>query len=309
MIAFKEQRLKAALLAILAIGIASAQDAIVKSLAGSMPVYEVVLMRGLVGAPLLALMLYFSDGFKSLVTPLLWPLLLRGLVLCSAYFAFILAIAAMPIADGVAIYFTMPFFVATLAGPFLGERVPVYRWLAMVAAFIGVLIMVRPGGEGFEPASFLALYSAFGYAVGQMMGRHYSQRVSPIVISNMQNLVYLLTAAVMFVVFDGFGLRLIGHKSLEFLSRPWVTPDSYDLFLLIVMGVFGALASVLFTFAYKLAQSSFVAPFEYTAMIWAVIYGLVLFGDFPDSMTWTGISIVVAAGLWMMSRDTRQRVG
>ena len=190
-----EHRLKAALFAVGAVGIASAQDAIVKSLAGSMPVYEVLLLRGLVGAPVLAAMLHFTDGLRTLITPLMWPLLLRGMVLCTAYLAFILAIAAMPIANGVAIYFTMPFFVATLAGPFLGERVPVYRWLAMIAAFIGVLIMVRPGGDGFEPASFLALYSAFGYAVGQMMGRHYSQRVPPIAIANVQNAVYFATAA------------------------------------------------------------------------------------------------------------------
>jgi drug/metabolite transporter (DMT)-like permease len=301
--------MKAALLALMAIGVASAQDAIVKSLAGSMPVYEVVLMRGLVGAPVLAALLHFTDGFKSLVTPLLWALLLRGLVLCSAYFAFILAIAAMPIADGVAIYFTMPFFVATLAGPFLGERVPVYRWLAMIAAFVGVLIMVRPGGDRFEPASFLALYAAFGYAVGQMMGRHYAQRIPPIAIANVQNVVYLVAALVLYVVFDSFGLRLAGHKSLVFLSSPWVTPTARDLSLLIVMGTFGAVGSVLFTYAYKFAQSSFVAPFEYTAMIWAVMYGIVLFGDFPDNTTWMGMAIVVAAGLLMMWRDTRQRIG
>ena len=75
------------------------------------------------------------------------------------------------------------------------------------------------------------------------------------------------------------------------------------------MGTLGAFGSVLFTYAYKFAQSSFVAPFEYTAMIWAVMYGLVLFGDFPDGATWFGMSIVVASGLLMMWRDARVRVG
>jgi drug/metabolite transporter (DMT)-like permease len=250
-----------------------------------------------------------SGGFSVVKTPVMWPLLLRGLVLCSAYIAFILAIAAMPIANGVSIYFTMPFFVALLAGPFLGERVPYHHWLAITAAFIGVIIMVRPGAKDFEPASFLALYSAFGYAVGQMMGRHYSQTVPPLVLANVQNWVYLGVAAVMFVIFHFGGVQLTGHKSLEFLSRPAVWPTATDFTMLTIMGVFAAIGSVLFTWAYKSASSSFVAPFEYTAMIWAVLYGLVLFGDFPDAMTWMGIAIVIAAGLLMAWRDARYRTG
>lgn len=303
-----EQRLNAALLAVLAVGVASMQDAIIKSLAGSMPAYEAVMIRGLVGMPILALMLVFTDGFKSLRTPLLWPLIGRGLVLCAAYFSFILAIAAMPIANAVAIYFTMPFFVATLAGPFLGERVPVYRWLAMIAAFVGVLVMVQPGRSEFEPASGLALFSAFGYAVGQMMGRHYSQRVPPIAIANVQNAVYLAVGALLFVVVNAFGWQLSGHKSLEFLTGSAVGPSVHSMLLLVIMGFLAAVGSVIFTYAYKFAQSSFVAPFEYTAMIWAVLFGLFLFGDFPSPMTWAGMAVVIVAGLLMTWRDVQRPV-
>ncbi len=301
-----EQRLKAALLAMLAVGIASSQDAIIKSLAGTMPAYEAVMIRGLVGMPILALLLLFTNGFKSLRTPLLWPLMGRGLVLCAAYFSFILAIAAMPIANAVAIYFTMPFFVATLAGPFLGERVPVYRWMAMFAAFLGVLVMVQPGRNNFEPASGFALFSAFGYAVGQMMGRHYSQRVPPIAIANVQNAVYFAVGALLFVVVNTFGWQLTGHKSLEFLTGRAVWPDADSLRLLVVMGIFAAVGSVIFTYAYKFAQSSFVAPFEYTAMIWAVLFGLFVFDDFPNPVTWAGMIVVILAGLLMTWRDLQK---
>jgi drug/metabolite transporter (DMT)-like permease len=307
--AHSEQRLKAALLAIAAVGVASGQDAIIKSMVGAMPAYEAVLIRGAIGAPILAVWLVLTAGFGALRTPLLWPLVLRGLVLCSAYFAFILAIAAMPIANGVAIYFTMPFFVATLAGPFLGERVPVYRWLAMIAAFVGVWIMVNPQAADFEPASGFALYSALGYAVGQMMGRHYSQRVNPIAIANVQNAVYFVCALILFAIFSLMDLHFTRHKSLEFLSRPAVWPSAHEWMLLSAMGVLAAFGSVVFTFAYKAASSSFVAPFEYTAMIWAVLYGVTFFGDFPTLRTWSGMALVVVAGLWMMWRDTRHNTG
>jgi drug/metabolite transporter (DMT)-like permease len=78
-----------------------------------------------------------------------------------------------------------------------------------------------------------------------------------------------------------------------------------DFGLVAATGVMAAVGSVLFTFAYKAAPSNFVAPFEYTAMIWAVGYGLVLFGDFPDAATWTGMGVVIAAGLLMLWRDSR----
>lgn len=307
--ASREFRLRAACFVIAAVGIASAQDAIVKHVAGSFPAYEVIAIRGLVGLPILAVWLAMTDGLSVLITCKMWPLILRGLVLCSAYIAFILAIAAMPIANGVSIYFTMPFFVAMLAGPFLGEHVPLYRWLAISAAFIGVIIMVQPGARDFEPASMFALYSAFGYAVGQMMGRHYSQSIPPLVLANVQNGVYLAVAILMYFVFHIGGIQLSGHKSLEFLSRPAVWPNLTDLMWLSSMGILAAVASVLFTTAYKNASSSFVAPFEYTAMIWAVLYGAVLFGDFPDAITWQGMAIVVAAGLLMAWRDTHQSTG
>jgi drug/metabolite transporter (DMT)-like permease len=304
-----EFKLKAASFATAAIGVASAQDAIVKHIAGSFPAYEALLLRGLVGVPILAIWLALTDGFSVLRTPKVWPLVLRGLVLCSAYVAFILAIAAMPIANCVSIYFTMPFFVAMLAGPFLGEHVPAHRYIAIIAAFIGVMIMVRPGATDFEPASFLALYSAFGYAVGQMMGRHYSQSIPPLALANVQNWVYFGVGILMYAIFHIGGWQLTGHKSLEFLSRPATLPDQIDLLWFVIMGIFAAIASVLFTWAYKSAPSSFVAPFEYTAMIWAVLYGLLFFGDFPDLFSWIGMAIVIAAGLWMAHRDSHQSTG
>ena len=140
-----DNKARAALLILAAIGLASTQDAIVKAMSSTYPVYETMIIRGLTSMPILAFWLVHTGGLKSLATPF-WPsMLLRALILCSAYMAFILAIAAMPIANMVAIYFTMPFFVAGLAGPFLGERVPIYRWIAITTGFIGVLVMVRPG--------------------------------------------------------------------------------------------------------------------------------------------------------------------
>jgi drug/metabolite transporter (DMT)-like permease len=307
MIFATDNRLRAIGLILLAVGVASTQDAIVKYMSGTYPVYETVAFRGLTSMPILAFWLWRSSGFAALATPMLARVLLRGMVLCSAYFAFILSIAAMPIANVVSIYFTMPFFVAGLVGWLLGEHVPLYRWLAIIAGFSGVMIMVRPGAANFEPASLLALYSAFGYALGQMMSRKLSQSVPPIIIANWQNLIYLVTALLIGVVVQLGGFTGEANKSLAFLTHPMVWPTANDAVLLGSMGLLSAIGMMLYINAYKFAEANFVAPFEYTAMIWAVTFGILIFGDFPDKWTWAGAAIVVGAGLFMLWRDNKRR--
>ncbi len=303
-----DNKARAAVLVLAAIGLASTQDAIIKAMSGTYPVYETMLIRGFTSLPILGVWLAYTHGLQTLITPL-WPrMLARALILCSAYLAFILSIAAMPMANMVAIYFTMPFFVAGLAGPVLGERVPYYRWIAIVAGFLGVIVMVRPGVQAFEPASLLALYSAFGYAIGQMMGRDLAQHVEPLVIANWQNAVYFIFAAVVGLIAQASGFAGESHKSLAFLTRPFVWPTLPDFLLLSTVGALAAFAMMSFISAYKQAESNFVAPFEYSGMIWAVLFGLMFFNDFPDLWTWSGMAIVAGAGFFMLVMDRRARL-
>jgi drug/metabolite transporter (DMT)-like permease len=165
------------------------------------------------------------------------------------------------------------------------------------------MIMVRPGVGVYEPAALLALLSALGYAVGQMLGRPLSQKVTPILIATWQNFVYAAMAIGIGILFNIVDFGTFEHPSLVFLSRPWVWPGPFDAFLLLGHGVLAACAMILFINAYRLAETNFVAPFEYSAMIWAVVFGLVLFNDFPDNYTWIGATIVIVAGILMILRD------
>jgi drug/metabolite transporter (DMT)-like permease len=302
-------RPRAAGLVMLAILLASTQDAIVKSVSGSYPVYETALMRGSVSLPILLFWFSRTNPWSDLL-PQRWPrLLLRSVILCSAYFAFILAIAAIPISTAMAIYFTMPFFVAALSWPLLKERVPYYRWIAIVLGFAGVLIMVRPGYEKFEPAALLSLYAAFGYALGQMMGRDLSKSMAPLVIANWQNVTFIGIAALLGLIANYFGYQGEANRSLAFLTRPFVVPSLPDFILLEALGVMAACTIVCFVKAYSAAAAHFVAPFEYTGMVWAVLFGYSFFGDFPDGWTWAGMAIVVGAGLYMLLMDRRAQTG
>jgi drug/metabolite transporter (DMT)-like permease len=300
---------KAAILAIAAVGVASLQDAIVKGFSGELAASQVLFFRGLGACPLLLFMLWRDGSWRNMFSGLVRLVVARSALLASAYLAFIMSIAAMPIATSVSIYFTMPFFVAALAGPALGERVAGYRWLAIAAAFIGVMIMVQPGTDKFNPAMLLALYSALGYAGGQMIGRRISGVMSVAVISNWQNIVYTGTAILLALIVPYTDIAGSSDKALAFLTRPWIWPSSTQWALLLLMGTFGALGSLLFVSAYKHAEANYVAPFEYTALIWATLYGIMLFGDWPDSKALLGVMIVISAGLFMLACDARSKVG
>jgi drug/metabolite transporter (DMT)-like permease len=302
---FADNKLLAVLYACGAVGIASTGDTVVKWLSGDYPVHQVLFIRCLIGIPILALIVNRNASLASLVGPGTGLSLTRGLIMSSAYLAFILSIAAMPMADSVAIYFAMPLFVAVLAGPMLGERVRAHRWIAIIGGFIGVIIMINPGSGIFEPAALLALYSALGYAVSQTLARKVVRNVPPAAMAFHTNAVYLAVAIGLALIFGVIDIGAVQHKSLAFLARPWQWPPFLDLTAMLLLGSSVAVAMVLFGMAYKYAESSFVAPFEYSAMFWAVVLGFLAFGDIPVLTTLWGGTIVLLAGLFMLWADRR----
>lgn len=300
-----DNKLLAVLYACSAVGIASSGDAAVKWLSGSYPVHQVLVIRCLVGIPILTLIVHRNASLRSLLGPGTGLSLMRAFIMSTAYIAFILSIAAMPMADSVAIYFAMPLFVAVIAGPMLGERVRLHRWIAIIGGFIGVMIMINPGGGVLEPAALLALYSAIGYAFCQTLARRIVRTVPPSAMAFHTNAVYLAVAVSLAFTFTLLDMGAVQHKSLAFLTRPWQWPSVVDFAAMLLLGATVAIAMVLFGMAYKSAESSFVAPFEYSAMFWAAVLGFLAFGDVPGLRTLWGGAIVLLAGLFMLWADRR----
>ncbi|MGE0213588.1 MAG: DMT family transporter [Parvibaculaceae bacterium] len=289
------------------VGLSSGMDATNKWLSGDYPFHQLLVMRAAVALPILFGVLLVRR-LPARLPISIWPLVLtRGLILASGYVAFTLSIAAMPMANSVAIYFTMPLIVAALAGPMLGERVPGYRWLAIILGFAGVMVMVRPGSGVFEPAALIALYAALAYGTGQLFTRRIGLRAEPSALAFHQNTIYLAVGLALGLVFGWGGLTSDIHPSIAFLTRGWVTPTGSDLCLMIGVGFLSAVAMLLFTQAYRSAEANLVAPFEYTAMFWAVLFGLVVFGDVPGLSTILGGGLVIFAGFYMLLNDRRRR--
>jgi drug/metabolite transporter (DMT)-like permease len=290
----------------LCIGVAtfSLQDIVIKMTAGTYPVHQVMVIRSLAAAPLLLLLVHLESGVRSLITPRARMLALRGATLIVSYGAYYLAFPAMPLAAAVSLWFVAPLAITAIAGIILGERVGFGRWVAVAVGFLGVLVILRPGVGVMDPAAILPVAAALTYAVAQVLARRLGVTERASVMGFYQNGAFFLGAVILSLVFGTGAFAGSSHPSMAFLTRAWTVPDWIDLLLLAACGPIAALGVVLLSNAYRLAEASRVAPFEYTGLIWGVLWGYVVWDEIPAWTTLAGVALLLGAGLYVLrSRD------
>lgn len=281
------------------------QDTILKYVSGSYPVTEAMALRAIVAGPILGVMVWWTVGFRALVNHAGF-LFGRSVVLFFAYFAYYLAFPALPFADAVALYFTVPLFVVILAGPYLGEHSNWKVWAAVMIGLAGVVIMLRPGSGLFEPAALLSLFAAATYAFGQLMARKKGDVISAAVYAFWQNGLFLLIALTLPLIFQLSDITTAPHPSLNFLVRPWLWPTLTDGFLMMSCGVIAAAGTVLLVNGYRMAPANTAAAFEYTGLVWIALFAFVFFNEVPQPATMIGAGFIVAAGLMALKVRTKQ---
>ncbi|MBM3520259.1 MAG: DMT family transporter [Alphaproteobacteria bacterium] len=275
----------------------SIQDAIIKAISGDYAVMLAVSIRCCIAFPLLLAMVWYEAGLSRLASRHLGILVLRGFLLLVAYTSYFMALAALPMAEAIALYFTVPVIITLLSWPFLGESVGWRAWLAIIAGFVGILIVLSPGSAVFEPAAFLSLLSATAYSLSMLLARRIGTSEPASVMAFYQNAVYLLFAVLAAFVFCNLGIVELGHPSLDFLVRPWTVPNLADTSLMGACGVIAAVGAWLLTHAYRMAPASLVSVFEYSGIIWVPLWGFLFFAEVPRLTTVIGMVIIVAAGL------------
>jgi drug/metabolite transporter (DMT)-like permease len=295
----------AAGVAFLVAGVAvfSVQDLILKLLSGAYPLHQAMVLRSFTAIPFLLLLVHLDGGLRSLLTPGTRAMIWRGVVMFVAYTAYYLALAALPMATTVALYFSAPLFITILSVFFLSETVGPRRWIALMAGFAGVLIMVRPGGDLFEWAALLPVLSGFAYAISMIAARRLGSTESAAALAFWGNAVFLAAALAMSAVLGTGTFANETHPSLAFLLRGWVMPTGFDLMLMMACGVIAAAGLTLLTQAYRIGEASVVSPFEYTGLLWSVIYGWAFWHQWPTMPDWAGIAIIIGAGLYILWRE------
>ncbi|MGH6770196.1 MAG: DMT family transporter [Xanthobacteraceae bacterium] len=216
----------------------------------------------------------------------------RGMTAVGAMFCNFSALARLPVVDATAISFVSPLITVALSAIFLKERVRIYRWSAVIAGFLGVLVMLAPhldigrtSADGIAAAgAILGLAGAFFSACSTVQTRSLARSET--------------TSSI--VLYFSLICAIAGLCTLPF---GWLAPTWQELVALIAIGVFGGLAHILLTESYRLGEASLVAPFDYTAMLWALLLGFLVFGELPDALVYFGAAIIAAAGLFVIWRE------
>lgn len=288
------------------ISVFSVQDLILKLMSGNYPLYQAMLIRGLTSIPFLLLIAHLDGGIRTLITPGLPKMIARGAVMFVAYFSFYIALAALPLPTTVALYYSGPLFITVLSVVFLGEKVRLSAWLAVLTGFVGVVIMVRPGSALFDWAALLPILSGLTYGIAMIAARRMGQVETAAALAFWGNAVFLALACAMALIYGSGDHITESHPSLAFLTRGWVAPSATDLALMMTCGVVAALGLWLLTQAYRIAAASTVAPFEYMGLIWSVLWGWIFWRDWPDATGWLGIGVIAGAGIFVLMRERRR---
>lgn len=282
----------------LGIAIFSVQDVILKLLSGDYPLHQAMVIRSLTALPFhIGIVWWFDGTLSTITTPGWWKMLARGLLNFVAYTAYYLGLAYLPLADTIALFFTSPLFITLTAVLVLRERASMASIVAVAAGFAGVLLVVKPGGGGFDLAALLPILGALGYALSMIAAGRLGRTESAAAMAFWGNVCFLLCALVLSAIFGSGAYAGASHPSLAFLTRGWVTPPVPDLLLMASCGFIAAIGLTLLTYAYRVAPSATVAPFEYSFMFWGLLWGWLFWDNIPDSLAWVGIAVIIGAGL------------
>ena len=268
-------------------------DVIVKSLTDEFPVGQAMFVRSFFVIPPIVLFALHEGRLSNLKVHNMKGQALRSAIVVTGMFLFLTAISLMPIADALAITFAAPLLATALAVPVLGEKVGVRRWTAVIVGLGGVILVLRPTGEGIALVALLPLGSAVTLALRDIFTRKLS-------VSDSSSSILMFTTVVVMAVSFASSLAdpLFGWTAAAWRPMTW-----QDIAMLGVAGFLLAGAQYAMIEAVRLAEIGLVAPFKYTSMVWAVLTGYLVFDTVPDIWIISGSTLVAASGLYMLHRE------
>jgi drug/metabolite transporter (DMT)-like permease len=275
--------LKGVALMLLGIFFITSNDAVTKILAERYPLGEVICLRQLASMLFIVPLVLATSGIASLRVVDYSGQAIRAVAFFATAALMIASLAYLPLAIATAIAFSSPLFIAALAGPFLGENVTQRRVLAILAGFAGVLIVIRPGSPSFTSVLLFPVAMALANAIRDMMTRKLARTETSVSILFWSMLLSLLISA---------------------LSIPfgWVAIAPIDIGWLVLGGLLNALAHFTMIAAYRFADTSALAPYRYSSLVWAIIFGWAIWGHLPDWISLLGALVIVAAAVAAVDR-------
>ena len=262
-------------------------DGSAKWLVGTMPVIMVVWLRFAIHAVVAAAVFFPVQGLALVRTRHLRWHIVRALMFMAMTGINFWALQYLQLTVTSSIFFSVPLIIALASASFFGERLDAGKWIAIVAGFAGVLVIVRPWGAEFHPAMLASVVNALLYAVFMMMTRRLAAYDSP------ETIQYLPAVGA------AIGLA-------PFALAAWETPEGWlEWSVACLTGVLGGLGHYLLALAHRYAPASVIAPFLYQQVIYMALFGYLVFGDVPSAWVWLGAAVVVGSGLYLFARERK----
>ncbi|MCK0169418.1 DMT family transporter [Jannaschia sp. S6380] len=263
-------------------------DAAIKFLAQDLPTFQVVFLRGIAATLLIAFLAYATGALARPIPRRDWPFVIgRSVAEVVSFFPFVLALTHMPLANVTAILQALPLTITAAGALFLGEAVGRRRWTAIGVGFLGVLLIVRPGGADFDGWSLVALSAMLTITARDLITRRLSRDVPSLKVA----------------IFTAAGVMLLGL--VLSLRQSWqpVAPAQGGLILAASAFIFGGyLFSIM---AMRVGDVAAVTPFRYTALVWGLLLGWAVFDEWPDNLTLAGAALIAGPGLYTLWREGR----
>lgn len=278
--------LKGALYMTLSMLFFTLNDACVKLVAETVPLFQIVFLRGLSTTILLAVTVHLTLGLRFTMPRRDRPLVAwRTVAEVGAMVAFLLALTNMPIANATAILSALPLMVTLAAALIFRDPVGWRRWAAIGVGFVGVMMIVQPGTDGFNGYSLLALLSVVIITARDLLTRAFSPAVPSMTVA-------VLTAGAV----GAFG-------GIISVFSPWAAMGAYEIALTLAASVFIIGGYVFGIMVMRIGEVGFVSPFRYTSLIFALLLGFMVFDEFPNTLALFGVSVVMIAGIYTLFRE------
>ena len=290
---------------LLALGMAiiPLNDALIKLLSDRFPLAEIVAIRAVL---CILIVSFFGAGIREVIQlPLRVILLfsLRGMCLVIAMYLYFISLGTLPLSEVVSIFFVSPLLITLLSSIVLKEKIGIHRISSVLVALFGVILIMRPGTENFQPEMLLALGAALSYAIFQIFTRSLKSEGNLYALVTIQNFCYLLSAIPLLFINWFNPMEPSGNLSIDFLLRGPIYPTFQDYIYIIICAFSVLMLSITSSHAYRTVEASLLAPFEYVAIPFSIFWGIAIFGDWPSNLSWVGMTFILFGGIYAIYRE------
>ncbi|MDL4861760.1 DMT family transporter [Halomonas elongata] len=283
-------------------------DALVKYLSASITLWQLYVLASSVSLPTLAGLIIAQGKARPLPLKSLRWVGIRSLLLLLMWVIYYMALPLIPLSVAAVAIYTTPLFIAILASMCSHEPLSPRIWGGILCGFIGVVVVLRPTGDAFTPATLLPVMAAVLYALAMVTTRRYCQEEHPLALALGLNLAFLVAGGCFSVLFAFADASSLAEQA-PFLFGPWQPIGIDELIIIAAYALLMVTINTGVAKAYQIAPSALVGTFDYAYLLFAGLWGYLLFHEVPDGMTWLGMSLTLASGLLVLRHTALVKPG